>query len=68
MGWCAISITEWKPVSGILPPLSGADWAKDFALYQATPQYRQVNVGMTYVSNTSGPWHLRYDNVFVYVE
>src|ERR1700704_393487 len=42
-----LSITEWKPVSGILPPLSGADWAKDFALYQATPQYRQVNAGMT---------------------
>ena len=42
-----LSITEWKPVSGILPPLSAADWAKDFHLYQATPQYRQVNAGMT---------------------
>jgi cytochrome c oxidase assembly protein subunit 15 len=42
-----LSITEWKPVSGVLPPLSAADWAKDFALYQATPQYRQVNAGMT---------------------
>jgi heme a synthase len=42
-----LSITEWKPVSGALPPLSAADWAKDFALYKATPQYRQVNVGMT---------------------
>ena len=42
-----LSITEWKPVSGIIPPLSHADWAKDFALYQATPQYRQVNAGMS---------------------
>jgi cytochrome c oxidase assembly protein subunit 15 len=42
-----LSITEWKPVSGILPPLSAADWAKDFHLYQATPQYRQVNAGMS---------------------
>jgi cytochrome c oxidase assembly protein subunit 15 len=42
-----LSITEWKPVSGVLPPLSAADWAKDFQLYQATPQYRQVNAGMT---------------------
>ncbi|HEX3407310.1 MAG TPA: COX15/CtaA family protein [Caulobacteraceae bacterium] len=42
-----LSITEWKPVSGVLPPLGAADWAKDFALYKATPQYRQVNAGMT---------------------
>jgi cytochrome c oxidase assembly protein subunit 15 len=42
-----LSITQWKPVSGALPPLSGAEWAKDFALYQATPQYREVNAGMT---------------------
>jgi cytochrome c oxidase assembly protein subunit 15 len=42
-----LSITEWKPVSGVLPPLSAGEWAKDFDLYKATPQYRQVNVGMT---------------------
>jgi cytochrome c oxidase assembly protein subunit 15 len=42
-----LSITEWRPVSGALPPLSEADWRKDFALYQATPQYREVNRGMT---------------------
>jgi cytochrome c oxidase assembly protein subunit 15 len=42
-----LSITEWKPVSGALPPLNEGDWLKDFALYQATPQYRQVNAGMT---------------------
>ncbi|HTX49418.1 MAG TPA: COX15/CtaA family protein [Caulobacteraceae bacterium] len=42
-----LSITEWKPVSGVLPPLSRAEWLKDFALYKATPQYREVNAGMT---------------------
>jgi cytochrome c oxidase assembly protein subunit 15 len=42
-----LSITEWKPVAGVLPPLSEADWAKDFALYKATPQYREVNAGMS---------------------
>jgi len=42
-----LSITEWKPISGVLPPLSHAEWLKDFALYQATPQYREVNAGMT---------------------
>jgi cytochrome c oxidase assembly protein subunit 15 len=42
-----LSITEWKPVSGVLPPLSAADWARNFQLYQATPQFHQVNAGMT---------------------
>jgi len=51
-----LSITEWKPVSGIVPPLSGADWAKDFALYQATPQYHQVNAGMTLAEFKSIFW------------
>jgi len=51
-----LSITEWKPVSGIVPPLSGADWAKDFALYQTTPQYHQVNAGMTLAEFKSIFW------------
>ena len=38
-----LSITEWKPVSGAMPPLSDADWAKAFELYKATPEYREVN-------------------------
>ncbi len=37
-----LSITEWKPVSGALPPLTAAEWDHAFALYQATPQYHQV--------------------------
>jgi len=42
-----LSITEWQPVTGILPPLSHAAWASEFEKYQAIPQYRQLNYGMT---------------------
>lgn len=41
-----LSITEWKPVTGAVPPLSEADWQAEFALYQATPQYALMNRGM----------------------
>ena len=34
-----LSITRWEPVSGALPPLSEADWAREFARYRATPQF-----------------------------
>lgn len=51
-----LSITEWKPISGVLPPLGEKDWARDFALYQATPQYRQVNAGMTLAEFRSIFW------------
>ena len=44
-----LSITEWKPVSGIIPPLTQADWSRAFDLYKQTPQYQQVAgpAGMT---------------------
>ena len=44
-----LSITEWKPISGAIPPLSHADWTRVFALYQATPEYQEINgpAGMT---------------------
>ena len=38
-----LSITEWRPVSGAIPPLDQADWEEAFALYKATPEYQQVN-------------------------
>ena len=41
-----LSITQWQPVSGILPPLNEADWQALFALYQATPEFEKVNIGM----------------------
>jgi heme a synthase len=42
-----LSITEWQPVTGILPPLSAAAWAAEFEKYQHIPQYRLVNAGMS---------------------
>ena len=42
-----LSITEWQPIVGTLPPLSIADWNEAFAKYQRTPEYSQVNPGMT---------------------
>ena len=42
-----LSITEWKPVTGTLPPLSQADWENAFEAYKLIPQYRTFNAGMT---------------------
>jgi cytochrome c oxidase assembly protein subunit 15 len=42
-----LSITEWRPVMGALPPMNDADWADQFARYQASPQYLLMNKGMT---------------------
>jgi cytochrome c oxidase assembly protein subunit 15 len=42
-----LSITEWQPIVGTLPPLGDAQWQEAFAKYQATPEYQQVNRGMT---------------------
>jgi len=38
-----LSITQWQPLSGAIPPLTQADWNHAFSLYQATPEYREVN-------------------------
>jgi cytochrome c oxidase assembly protein subunit 15 len=37
-----LSITEWRPISGAIPPLNDADWRHAFDLYKQTPQYQQV--------------------------
>ena len=42
-----LSITEWKPITGALPPLNAADWASEFEKYRATPEYQQINKGMS---------------------
>src|SRR6185369_3946929 len=42
-----LSITEWQPIVGTLPPLSDADWDAAFSKYRQTPEYLQVNKGMT---------------------
>lgn len=42
-----LSIVEWKPVTGILPPLTQAAWMEEFAKYQQFPEYNLVNSDMT---------------------
>lgn len=41
-----LSITEWRPVTGAVPPISAGDWQVEFDKYRDTPQYRILNEGM----------------------
>ena len=41
-----LSIPSWKPISGIVPPLSDADWQAEFEAYKQIPQYEAVNSWM----------------------
>ena len=42
-----LSITEWRPVTGALPPTTPEAWTAEFEKYRATPQYEALNPGMT---------------------
>lgn len=42
-----LSITKWEIVTGTLPPLSAEEWNKEFDLYKETPQYLEINAGMS---------------------
>jgi heme a synthase len=42
-----LSITEWQPVAGVIPPLDDAQWAAEFERYKAIPQYRAIHADMT---------------------
>ena len=42
-----LSIVEWNPVSGAMPPLSQQAWQQEFAKYQQTPEFKKVNFNMT---------------------
>src|SRR5947208_658658 len=42
-----LSIVEWKPVTGTLPPLNDAQWREAFEGYKTIPQYRELNAGMS---------------------
>src|SRR5664280_3430631 len=41
-----LSIVEWKPVEGVLPPMTDSAWRVEFEKYQEIPQYRELNRGM----------------------
>lgn len=42
-----LSITEWKPIHGVIPPLNAAEWEEEFKLYQRIPEFQQMNSDMT---------------------
>ena len=42
-----LSIVEWKPVTGTIPPLSAQAWHDAFEAYKTIPQYQQINRGMS---------------------
>ena len=41
-----LSMVEWRPLIGILPPLTEAEWMRVFKLYQVSPEFLQVNIDM----------------------
>ena len=41
-----LSMVEWRPIIGILPPLTEVEWMRVFNLYQASPEFQQVNLDM----------------------
>ena len=51
-----LSITEWRPLSGVIPPLTEADWEESFALYRQIPEYQLVNKGMSLADYKSIYW------------
>lgn len=42
-----LSITEWNPISGSVPPMGNHDWQAEFEKYQQTPEYKLINTNMT---------------------
>src|ERR1700757_4122983 len=42
-----LSITEWKPISGVLPPLDAASWEREFDLYKQIPEFQKLHPDMT---------------------
>ena len=51
-----LSITEWKPVTGIFPPLNEAAWISEFDKYKQTPEYIQINNNMNLAEFKSIFW------------
>ncbi|MFQ5785901.1 MAG: COX15/CtaA family protein [Alphaproteobacteria bacterium] len=51
-----LSMVEWKPVTGFLPPMTEAAWERAFANYRQFPEYRELNYGMTLAEFKSIFW------------
>ncbi|MCE2926537.1 MAG: COX15/CtaA family protein [Rickettsiales bacterium] len=42
-----LSITEWAPIHGVIPPMNSEEWQEEFDAYRASPQYQKINKGMS---------------------
>ena len=51
-----LSITEWRPLTGVIPPLTEAEWEASFALYRQIPEYQLLNKGMSLAEYKSIYW------------
>jgi len=51
-----LSMVDWKPVTGVLPPLSDTEWQKTFEMYQQSPEFRNVNAHMDVTAFKSIFW------------
>jgi cytochrome c oxidase assembly protein subunit 15 len=54
-----LSMVEWEPIMGIIPPMNDADWQMFFAKYRESPEYLKINAGMT-LSEFKGIFWLEY--------
>ena len=54
-----LSMVEWRPIMGVLPPLTDVQWQETFALYQQTPEFEKINAGMD-VQGFKGIFWLEY--------
>jgi cytochrome c oxidase assembly protein subunit 15 len=52
-----LSIAYWKPVSGMIPPISAEDWQHEFSIYQQSPEYQKKNLGMSLEEFKSIFWY-----------
>ena len=51
-----LSMVEWEPIMGAIPPLSLSDWQDTFSKYKASPEYQKINKGMSLVEFKSIFW------------
>ena len=42
-----LSMVDWQPVAGILPPITNNDWEQEFNHYKQYPEYKEINLDMT---------------------
>jgi len=54
-----LSMVEWRPVTGVLPPMNDLEWQAEFELYQLSPEYQKVNSHMS-VEDFKGIFWLEY--------